>query len=414
MVQISLPKRSLIPVSSGPPFIRMPMSLLKIVTRANDKEKFHNGIRCLKTPSKFVKSLTFGALTLWARSRLHEGTSCFRTTFRNWNNLVCPCVLVWRILETIVDEFMIRFGVNVSLDSGFPLNSFGGSNNPMLELIDTLGMLHLQGRLFESRGCQFLVCRDDIDSREFAIYEMMKGCSVWMVRYLVNTDDFMTSLPERWSIRSTACSIGLGEREKDSFSVINLSGKFIKYNLISKSISQIFDIRLNQMDDDDYEFFLPYTVAHNPYEFIMSFTRKFFGSRGCLLLVCRDNISFREFTIYEMMKGCSMWSVRYLVNTEELMNPLLEGWLIRSIVWSIGYGEKEEDDFLVINLFRKVIKYNKISKTINEIFDIGSNQMDDDDDDDDVEFIRPFSIDLNIMSSFRLLQVCNLVLEFVH
>nr|GFB12434.1 reverse transcriptase domain-containing protein [Tanacetum cinerariifolium] len=77
MVQISLPKRSLIPVSSGPPFIRMPTSLLKIVTRAKDKEKFHNGMTCLKTPSKFVKSLTLGAWILWARSRLHEGTSIF-------------------------------------------------------------------------------------------------------------------------------------------------------------------------------------------------------------------------------------------------------------------------------------------------------------------------------------------------
>nr|GFA74651.1 reverse transcriptase domain-containing protein [Tanacetum cinerariifolium] len=77
MVQISLPKRSLISVSSGPPFIRMPTSLLKIVTRANDQEKFHNGMKCLKTPSKFVKSLTFGALILWARSRLYEGTSIF-------------------------------------------------------------------------------------------------------------------------------------------------------------------------------------------------------------------------------------------------------------------------------------------------------------------------------------------------
>nr|GFB07123.1 reverse transcriptase domain-containing protein [Tanacetum cinerariifolium] len=77
MVQISLPKRSLIPVSSSPPSTKMPMSLLKIVTRANDKEKFHNAMRCLKIPSKFVKSLTYGALILWARSRLHEGTNIF-------------------------------------------------------------------------------------------------------------------------------------------------------------------------------------------------------------------------------------------------------------------------------------------------------------------------------------------------
>nr|GFC22870.1 hypothetical protein [Tanacetum cinerariifolium] len=66
MVQISLPKRSLMPVSSGPPFTKMPMSLLKIMTRANGKGKFCNGMRCLRIPSKLVKSLTFGALILWA------------------------------------------------------------------------------------------------------------------------------------------------------------------------------------------------------------------------------------------------------------------------------------------------------------------------------------------------------------
>ncbi|GJV19254.1 hypothetical protein Tco_1368274 [Tanacetum coccineum] len=76
---------------------------------------------------------------------------------------------------------------------------------------------------------------------------------------------------------------------------------------------------------------------------------KFFESRGCLLLVCRDDIGSRDVTIYEMRKGCSMWSVR------------------------------------------KVVKYNLISKTINEIFDIGSNQMD-----DDVEFIPPFPVDPNL------------------
>ncbi|GKG34981.1 hypothetical protein Tco_0437677 [Tanacetum coccineum] len=70
MVQTSQPKRSLTPVSSGPPSIKMPTSLSRTVTHANVKEKLHNVMRCLKTPSKFVKSLTFGALTLWARSRL--------------------------------------------------------------------------------------------------------------------------------------------------------------------------------------------------------------------------------------------------------------------------------------------------------------------------------------------------------
>nr|GEY76162.1 hypothetical protein [Tanacetum cinerariifolium] len=37
---------------------------------------------------------------------------------------------------------------------------------------------------------------------------------------------------------------------------------------------------------------------------------KFFESCGCLLLVCRDDIGSTEFTIYKMMKGSSVWSVR--------------------------------------------------------------------------------------------------------
>nr|GEZ83443.1 reverse transcriptase domain-containing protein [Tanacetum cinerariifolium] len=84
MVLTSPPRRSLMPVSFGPPSTRMPTSLSKTVTRANDKEKFHNVMRCLKTPSKFVKSLTFGALTLWAHFRLHEGINIF-----SWPSIIC-------------------------------------------------------------------------------------------------------------------------------------------------------------------------------------------------------------------------------------------------------------------------------------------------------------------------------------
>nr|GEY04290.1 hypothetical protein [Tanacetum cinerariifolium] len=57
---------------------------VKKLTRANDREKFNNVMRCLRTPSKFVKSLTFEALTLWARSRLYEGTNIF-----SWLLIIC-------------------------------------------------------------------------------------------------------------------------------------------------------------------------------------------------------------------------------------------------------------------------------------------------------------------------------------
>ncbi|GJY80419.1 hypothetical protein Tco_0493170 [Tanacetum coccineum] len=111
---------------------------------------------------------------------------------------------------------------------------------------------------------------------------------------------------------------------------------------------------------------------------------------GCLLAVFRDYIGSREFTIYEMRKWCSMWSVMYIVNTDDFMNPLPEGWSIWSIVWSIVLGEREEDSCLVINLSGKVVEYNLISKTHHEIYDIGSNQLDDD------ELIPPFAADHNV------------------
>nr|GEY81956.1 hypothetical protein [Tanacetum cinerariifolium] len=153
------------------------------------------------------------------------------------------------------------------------LQSFGGregSYDLMFIQTDIHAILYLQRRLFESRECLLLVSRDDIDSKEFTIYVMVKGYPVWTVRYVVSTDEFMTPLLDRWSICSAVWSIGLGEREDDSFLVINISGKIIKYNIISKTISQIFDIGSNQMDDE-YEFFPAYKVDHYTYKFIPSF-----------------------------------------------------------------------------------------------------------------------------------------------
>ncbi|GKB59449.1 hypothetical protein Tco_0915635 [Tanacetum coccineum] len=73
MVPITQQEKSSIQDSIGPPSTRMPMTLSPIVTFVNVKEKLRNVMRCHKTPSKFAKSLTSGALILWGRSRLQEG-----------------------------------------------------------------------------------------------------------------------------------------------------------------------------------------------------------------------------------------------------------------------------------------------------------------------------------------------------
>nr|GFB60880.1 hypothetical protein [Tanacetum cinerariifolium] len=172
--------------------------------------------------------------------------------------------------HTIITTLEIPDGLHQGSNLLQSFSDREGSYDTMLIQIDIHAILHLQRRLFESRGCLLLISRDDINSKDFTIYEMVKGCPVWTVRYVVNTDEFMTPLLDRWSICSTVWSISLGEREDDSFLVINISKKVIKYNIISKTISQIFNNGSNQMDDE-YEFFSAYKVDHYTYEFILSF-----------------------------------------------------------------------------------------------------------------------------------------------
>ncbi|GJT51729.1 hypothetical protein Tco_0977886 [Tanacetum coccineum] len=80
-----------IPDSFGPLSTKMPMSWLKTATHASVKEKFHNGMRCHKIPSKFVKSLTSGALTYFngdvptvplGHIKLDDALWAFRTAYK--------------------------------------------------------------------------------------------------------------------------------------------------------------------------------------------------------------------------------------------------------------------------------------------------------------------------------------------
>ncbi|GKD46684.1 hypothetical protein Tco_1271329 [Tanacetum coccineum] len=70
------------------------------------------------------------------------------------------------------------------------LESFGGSSDdPILILLEIPQMLQMEGKFFESHRCLLLVCRDNIGSREFTIYEMMKGCFVCSFRSNQMDDD---------------------------------------------------------------------------------------------------------------------------------------------------------------------------------------------------------------------------------
>ncbi|GJW21988.1 reverse transcriptase domain-containing protein [Tanacetum coccineum] len=84
MVPTTLLKKTLNSISIGRRFIEMPMTWSHGVTLVNVKAKSHNVMKCLKMQFKFARSLTYGASTLWARSRLLEGTSTF-----SWQYTTC-------------------------------------------------------------------------------------------------------------------------------------------------------------------------------------------------------------------------------------------------------------------------------------------------------------------------------------
>ncbi|GJS60920.1 reverse transcriptase domain-containing protein [Tanacetum coccineum] len=85
-VPITQLKRSSIQDFIGPQSTRMPTTLSPNVTFVNVKAKFRNVMRCHKTLSKFAKSLTCGALTLWGRSRLQEGTNIYSWPLITYQN----------------------------------------------------------------------------------------------------------------------------------------------------------------------------------------------------------------------------------------------------------------------------------------------------------------------------------------
>nr|GEX50269.1 hypothetical protein [Tanacetum cinerariifolium] len=211
----------------------------------------------------------------------------------------------------------------------------------------------------------------------------------------------MNPLPEGWSVRSIVWSIILGEREEDSFLMINLSAKVIQYNLISKTLREIYDMGSNEIADDYIHGFIsPYAMydvgyrkleykcltKRHAFDYIYNHSTNLFkilseldytnddsSFYGCAGL--RDDFRSSEFTIHEMMKGNSVWSVR------------------------------EDDSFLVINLSGKVVEYNLISKNLRDIYNMGSNQVTDDYHD---RFISPFA-----MYDMRAKQVDHKVYEFI-
>ncbi|GKA52666.1 reverse transcriptase domain-containing protein [Tanacetum coccineum] len=61
-------------------------------------------MKCIKIPSKFVKSLTCGASISWGRSRLHEGTNTY-----SWRSTICQNGLKQKRSPPTTPELFVNF-----------------------------------------------------------------------------------------------------------------------------------------------------------------------------------------------------------------------------------------------------------------------------------------------------------------
>ncbi|GJT47054.1 granule-bound starch synthase [Tanacetum coccineum] len=91
-------------------------------------------------------------------------------------------------------------------------------------------------KLFESRGSLLLLGMDNTCSHDqLNVYKMGNRDSEWSLKYSVNK--------RRISLGGVWC-IALGEREEDSFMVIELNGKVVLYNFVLKTFRALPEVQL--------------------------------------------------------------------------------------------------------------------------------------------------------------------------
>ncbi|XP_024987306.1 F-box protein At5g07610-like isoform X1 [Cynara cardunculus var. scolymus] len=122
--------------------------------------------------------------------------------------------------------------------------------HPLLTRVQTPGTLdrklHYVHKLLESRG-RLLLVYPVLDSRQLKVYEMRNEYSGWLVKYIVNLDDMGKLFPKTWLISAKRfCiivrSVVVGEREEDSYVVMEVSGKLIQYHIVLKTLRMIYGL----------------------------------------------------------------------------------------------------------------------------------------------------------------------------
>nr|XP_043635975.1 F-box protein At5g07610-like [Erigeron canadensis] len=117
------------------------------------------------------------------------------------------------------------------------------------QLPNTLDKFISHQELFHSRGCLLVACAvNNPHPKHLKIYKIKDGYSGWSVKYIVKYEDTgIAAFLKTWNMSNVRFSfnvlcIVMGEKEEESFFVMNLKGKVVKYNLLSKTLHMLCDI----------------------------------------------------------------------------------------------------------------------------------------------------------------------------
>lgn len=124
------------------------------------------------------------------------------------------------------------------LHSKFDIVDHSTVTNMQTPALDKVDYRHTN--LFESRASLLLLMKDF--SCRCHVFEMREESSEWSVKYIL--DDIINIVPwgriqKSWRIQSSFLCIVLGEREDDSFMVIESHYNIVRYNFVSKTVSTL-------------------------------------------------------------------------------------------------------------------------------------------------------------------------------
>ncbi|KAM7491690.1 hypothetical protein LguiA_034611 [Lonicera macranthoides] len=123
---------------------------------------------------------------------------------------------------------------------------------PMPPVSHELGYSSRKARYFgESSGHLHLIETNELGKIQFDVFEMERDCSGWFVKYCVDlslmVNTYPKMIPDSCGYRGGLCYgffplyVLVGERNEDSYMVLYVPGKVVRYNLVDKTFKLLFD-----------------------------------------------------------------------------------------------------------------------------------------------------------------------------